>query len=158
MDALYEFAQRNAIQKMNAKPDAPVSSAKIQSLEQELRSDTMEQKTAITSELAGNASKPTREQGIRLERIGEQQSQFHSQSNPLGDYSTLLKQMQEDITGASNAMLYSTLGSKTETQKLATANEQYNMIASQFNLANQSEKSFKNAKKYKRLSSQDSFL
>ena len=135
-----------------------MESSKISALEAELRSDTIEQKTDLTSEIAGNASQPTKGQGIRLEAIGEQQKSFNSRSNPLGDYTTLLKQMQDDITGASNAMLHSTLDSKHESEKLGTTNDQFQMLNSQFNLNAMSEQSLKKAKKHKRLSAQDTFL
>ena len=158
MDGLYEFAQRSAMQRGNNVKDGPANSGKIEALEAELRSDTIEQKESLSSELAGNASQPTKGQGIRLEAIGEQQASFKSRSNPLGDYTNLLKQMEDDMAGASNAMLYSTLDSKKETLKMASADDQYNMLASQFNLDHRSEQSVKRAKKLKRLSSQNTFL
>ena len=72
MDSLYEFAQRTAVQRLsNNKEKTPMESGKIKALEEELRSDTIEQKTDLTSELAGNASRPTKGQGIKLEAIGE---------------------------------------------------------------------------------------
>jgi hypothetical protein len=135
-----------------------MESSKISALEEELRSDTIEQKTTLTSEIAGNASVPTKGQGIRLEAIGEQQKSFKSRSNPLADYTSLLKQMQDDITGASNAMLHSTLESKHETDKLGSTNDQFQMLNSQFNLNAMLEQSVKKAKKQKRLSAQDTFL
>jgi hypothetical protein len=160
MDGLYEFAQRTAVQRLsnNNEKKTPMESGKIKALEEELRSDTIEQKTDLTSEIAGNASQPTKGQGIKLEAIGEQQKSFNSRSNPLGDYTTLLKQMQDDITGASNAMLHSTLESKHETEKLGSASDQFQMLNSQFNLNAMSEQSVKRAKKQKRLSSQDTFI
>ena len=158
MDSLFQFAQSSAFDSASRvkKPDA--QSSKITALEDELRSDTIEQKTSSTSERAGNASQPTAEQSIRLEAIGEQQASFGSRSNPLASYTTLLAQMQNDITGASDAMLYSTLDGKHENQKLANASEQYSMLATQFNLQSRGEESIKKARKFRKLSQQDAFL
>jgi hypothetical protein len=66
--------------------------------------------------------------------------------------------MTNDIQGATQAMVYSNLTSKKEGERLISTDDQFSLLNSQFGLLSKSEKQYKNAKKFPKLSSQDSYI
>jgi hypothetical protein len=158
MNSLYEFAFNSALGTVEKKEQDTPSTDKINALEEELRTDVIESKEQLTNELAGNASVPTKEQEKKLDYLNLQNKTFNSRPNPLGSYDELLSQMTTDIQRASQAMVYSNLTSKKEGARLTSSESQFSLLNSQFGLNSKSDKPFKNAKKYPKLSAQDSFI
>ena len=160
MNSLFAHTYNTALLDLSAPPkkDVPAQSQKLDALEKELRSEAKADKTQRSSEIAGNASQPTPDQRQKLQQYAPKDASYKYFGNKLGDYSTLLAQQRQDAQRIAQPMLASTLESQKESHKLASANEQYNMLANQFGLNVRADRIFKKAKKNPRMSAQSSWL
>lgn len=142
----------------NGEKKQPPSSAKLSALEEELRRNTMQERTEQTSQAQGTSQQGTDEQRSMIARFDPQNKTFNTYGNVLGDYDTILKQMQTDVTGASTEMELSTLESKKETTRMALDGSHYLMLSHQFGLNANSARVLKKAKKHSRLSADESWM
>ena len=160
MNSLFAHTYNTALLDLSGPPkkDVPAQSEKLDALEKELRSEAKADKTQRSSEIAGNASQPTPDQRQKLQQYAPKDASYKYYGHKLGDYSTLLAQQRQDAQRIAQPMLASTLESQKESHKLASANEQYNMLANQFGLNVRADRIFKKAKKNPRMSAQSSWL
>ena len=140
------------------KKEEPAQSSKLDALEAELRSENKEQKTELSNELAGAASTPTPDMRQKLQQYAPSDVGFKYYGNKLGDYSTLLRQMQTDAQRMVQPMLASTLENQKESHKLVSANDDLSMLANQFGLHARSARVYKKAKKVGKMNAQDHFF
>ena len=156
------FMQRiGSVQQAKANPGeigTKPSSDKLTQLEAELRNDTMKAKQEQNNQSAGGAQQPTNEQRRMQMKYDPQTQDYNLYGNQLGDFSTLLKQMTTDVEGGTNAMQLSTLESKKEIVRLEDANEQWDMITSQFGLTSRGDKVVKKAMKTNKLDGNSSWM
>jgi hypothetical protein len=127
-------------------------------LEKELRNENKAEQAAQDSQAAGGAAQPTPDTRQKLQMYAPKDTGFRYYGNKLGDYSTMLIQMRADAQHLAQPMLASTLESKKEAHKLATANAQLDLLANQFGLNARADRVFKKARKTPKMSAQDHFL
>jgi hypothetical protein len=147
MDRLFDFAAASLVDNKNEKPDV----ARLDALERELRDATVQSKSEMSSQLQGTGS-GTQEQKTMIEKYDPQNKTLNYYGTVLGDYSTLLGQMENNLSSATSAMTLSTLEAKSEGSRLSST-DSYGMISNQFGLSRQSEETYKKAKKNHKLSS-----
>jgi hypothetical protein len=134
-------------------------SAKILAMEQAMRSDTIQQKTAQESASQGGAETPTPKQKDMINKFDPQNTMYRDFGNKLGDYSSTLNQMVQTSNAATVAMSLSTLESKKPSVNMATSTvEQFQMLNSEFGLDSRANRVYKKARKYSRLGASDSML
>ena len=159
MHSLFQQSYNTALLNMdNKNTKEPVQSKKLDALEAELRSETKEQKTELNNELAGAAPVPTTDTRQKLQQLAPRDVEYRYYGNKLGDYSTLLRQMQTDAQRMVQPMLASTLENQKESHKLVSANDDLSMLANQFGLHARSARVYKKAKKVGKMNAQDHFL
>jgi hypothetical protein len=153
------FMQRmGAIESKRTAPDtkqAKPSSEKLQALENELRTDTMQAKEQQNNQAATGQGGQYGTDGQRRMQMkyDPQDMTYQLYGNHIGDFSSMLKQMTTDTQGATDAMQLSTLASKSEIVRLEDENEQWAMITAQFGLTSRSDKVLKLARKTSKLDS-----
>ena len=158
MQSVFNQSYNTALLGLDKRKTEPVQSEKLDALEKELRTENKQQASQQASESAGNASTPTPDMREKLQQLAPKDVDFKFYGNKLSDYSTLLTQMRTDAQRIAQPMLASTLENKKESFKLAQANNELAMLASQFGLNARADRVYKRAKKNPRMSAQDHFL
>lgn len=111
----------------------------------------------LDSEMSGGTSQPTPMMRKLQARYAPESTQWNEQRNELGDYTQLVKQMnenQQQLT-VNDSFIISTLDSRRTVDKLADdTTDGYNMLANTFGGAHQSAINHKKSRKSHVLSQQ----
>ena len=127
--------------KKQDEPDTSGDVGKLDKLEATLRQNTM---SKVEETASGISPTPSMQQ--QLDTYLPRDNNLHLSAQPLGDYSTLLGQMDQQLKTLGYAFESSTNQSKSDVVKIRESNQIWQSIAP-IGLMNQSRKAEKKAKK-----------
>ena len=131
---------------------------KLESLDELLREDEIDQKQQLTTQQAGTNQFGTADQRRLQSKFLHQDENVNRGDEKLGNFNTLLNQQNQVSSDIEKAMATNTLDKKSELWRIERLNNSLQALGTQFGLDVPSQRQYKKAKKIHRLSQQSSWL